>query len=76
MYLYISAKDKDRLQRMAQDMGVLVVYHTHWDEHIHLIRNQDGEQIVESVVPDTFFVDMMEKMTHRIKKLEEAVGLL
>ena len=72
MYLYISAQDKDRLQRMAQDMGVMVMYHGHWNEHIHIMKDEE----VQSVVPDTFFVDMMEKITHRLKRLEEEVGLL
>ena len=49
-------------------LEVVKVGKTTW----HIMKDEE----VQSVVPDTFFVDMMEKITHRLKRLEEEVGLL
>lgn len=75
MYIFLTQEDRNRLIRMANEMGVPspYYYHCHSQQQQYLL-SQDGS--LTAVQPDTFIVDMIEKIDERIKRVEEACSSL
>ncbi|MCK5292862.1 MAG: hypothetical protein KAR39_12705 [Thermoplasmata archaeon] len=74
MQLYLSEEDKDRLRAMATEMGINVPYHYgHGQPQAMYVLSTDGN--LQTIIPDTWIVDMFEEIIKRIKSLEEKSGL-
>jgi hypothetical protein len=74
MHLYLSEEDKNRLRTMATEMGVNVPYHYgHGQPQAMYVMSSDGT--MQTVMPDTWLVDMFEEMDKRIKRLEDPNGV-
>ena len=74
MHLYLSEEDKDRLRTMATEMGVNVPYHYgHGQPQAMYVMSTDGQ--MQTVIPDTWIVDMFVEMNRRIKSLEDPNGI-
>lgn len=74
MHLYLTEEDKNRLRTMATSMGVNVPYHYgHGQPQAMYVMSSDGT--MQTVIPDTWIVDMFEEMDKRIKRLEDPNGI-
>ena len=74
MHIYLTEEDKNRLRTMATEMGINVPYHYgHSQSHTMYIMSSDGT--MQTVMPDTWLVDMFEEMNKRIKRLEDPNGV-
>ncbi len=74
MHLYLSEEDKDRLRAMATEMGINVPYHYgHGQPQAMYVMSTDGT--MQTIIPDSWIVDMFVEMNKRIKTLEEKSGL-
>lgn len=72
MYIFLRQEDRDRLMRMADELGISMPYHYFSHGQQNYVLSSDGQ--LTSVPPDTYIVDLLEKFDERLKALEEKVG--